>query len=147
MAEPTRAVNGCSHLMWFCVCMLIVTGGYVVLIALSARTNGYGGKDARAQLGCKSLETAIEAYIQHKDNPKQEFPNTLNDLVEPPFGGSSFLRNGRADTIDPWGKPYEFERARWSDGTEYILVKTTTPDGTPISQFGIGKNSRPGPSH
>lgn len=142
MSEPTRAVKGCSHLMWFCVALWTVVVGYAVLTAIAARPNDYG-RDARAQLGCKSIETAIEAYIQHKDNPKNEFPKAPNDLFEPPFGGPPFLRNGRADLIDPWGKPYEFERVRWSDGVEYILVKTTTPDGTPISQFGIGKNAHP----
>ena len=128
---------------------LTVVGAIVVILGFDTFFVSYSGgddaKSARAQLGCKSLETAIEAYIQDKANPKHEFPNTPNDLFEPPFGGPSFLRNGRADLIDPWGKPYEFERARWSDGTEYILVKTTAPDGTPISQFGVGPNSKPKP--
>src|SRR5438105_2622731 len=105
-----------------------------------------GGDDTKthkAQLGCSSIATAIEAYINNKDNKQHEPPTVLRDLVEPPFGGPSFLRNGAADSLDPWGKPYEMERVRRADGTEYILVKTTAPDGTPISQFGIGRNATP----
>lgn len=55
-----------------------------------------------------------------------------------PFGGSSFLRHGAEGLIDPWEKRYEMERQQKPDGTAFILVKTTAPDGTLITQFGIG---------
>ena len=143
MTEPTRKRSGCWYLMWVSAGGLALLVGCSVWVALTTPS----GVDvrSRSQLGCKSLETAIEAYTQHEANTKHEFPTTLNDLVHPPFGGPSFLRNGETDLRDQWGKPYQMERARWPDGEEYILVTTTAPDGTPISQFGIGKNSRPKP--
>ena len=121
-----------------CLVLAIMTGH------LFTHNGSDDTKTHSAQLGCTSLATAIDAYTQHKDNKQHELPMVLRDLVEPPFGGPSFLRNGETDLLDPWGKPCEMERRQFQDGREYILVKTTAPDGTPISQFGIGeKNSRP----
>jgi general secretion pathway protein G len=119
--------------------------GLVVLLALAAPIGGQDIKLAKAQLGCKSLAMAIEKYVENEANKKHELPNTLHDLVEPPFGGPSFLRNDEADLLDPWGKPYEMERREFKDGSEYILVRTTAPDGTPICQYGIGTNAFPKP--
>lgn len=98
---------------------------------------------SKAQLYCTSIAFAIEAYTNHPDNKQHEQPTALRELLQPPFGGPSFLRNGEAELLDPWGKPYEMERVRKADGTEIILVKTTAPDGTPISQFGIAGNAQP----
>ena len=53
------------------------------------------------------------------------------------------LEMWQADTFDPWGHQYQFQQASRSDGTMYILVTTTAPDQTQISQFGIGPNARP----
>ena len=92
----------------------------------------------KAQLACRSISFATEAYANNPANPENELPNTLDDLVQPPFGGTSFLRNGAAELLDPWGKRYQMRRDTRADGTEYALVTTTAPDGTPISQFGIG---------
>jgi hypothetical protein len=122
-----------------CLVFAAVIGGFF------SYDGGDDTKTSKAQLGCMSIAVAIEAYIDNEANKTHEPPTALRDLVEPPFGGPSFLRNGEADLIDPWGKPYEMERVRRSDGTEYILVKTTAPDGTPISQHGIGPNARPHP--
>src|SRR5436305_999766 len=94
----------------------------------STETYRLDAQKSRAQLGCTSLAQAIEAYVQHEANKKHELPTALRDLVQPPFGGSSFLRNGEADLLDPWSKPYEMERGRRSDGTEYLLITTTAPD-------------------
>lgn len=142
MAGPTRKSHALRDWLWIGGIGLALLVGCSVW-ALSTSSPGANGKQGRAQLACKDLETAIEAYIQHPANTKHEFPTTLNDLFEPPFGGRPFLRNGRDDLIDPWGKPYEMERVKRSDGTEYALVKTTAPDGTPISQHGIGENAKP----
>jgi hypothetical protein len=103
---------------------------------------------SRAQLGCAQLTIAIEAYMNnpscaggHEDGTRE--PKSLRDLVYPPFGGPPLLRFGEADLLDPWGNPYQMEHIKRKDGTEYILITTTAPDGTPISQFGIGKNASP----
>jgi hypothetical protein len=91
------------------------------------------------------VATAVEAYVYNEANKKHEFPRTLEDLINPPFGGPPFLRNGKYDLVDCWGTPYEMDRIRKADGTEDVLVKTTAPDGTPISQFGIGPSACPRP--
>jgi hypothetical protein len=70
-------------------------------------------------------------------------PSGPQDLVQPPFGGQSFLRNGLVDTLDPWGKTYQFQQHTRGDNSVYILVTTTAPDQTPISQLGIGPNAIP----
>jgi general secretion pathway protein G len=102
------------------------------------------GRRTSALAGCKNLATAIEAYTTNPGNPDGIPPSQLADLVRPPFGGPSFLRNGEADTRDPWGKPYNIEQSQRGDGTVYYLVTTTAGDNTtPISQFGIGLGAQP----
>jgi hypothetical protein len=127
-----------------CVVVVLLVGLLVtlalVVVTILTTSSGFDAKQSKAELGCKGIAWAIEDYVNHPSNTKQEFPRTLTDLVQPAWGGPSFLNNGFADLIDPWGEPYQTERVRGRDGAEYILVKTTAPDGTPISQFGIGKN-------
>jgi general secretion pathway protein G len=133
--------------------VLVVVAILVILATVATvATTRYieDAKKAKAQLGCQGLATAIEAYMNSPSNPgltdQDKLPQSPNDLVQPSFGGPSFLRNGQADTIDPWGKPYQFKpTTRPTDQTMYILVSTTAPDQsqTPISQFGIGPNAVP----
>ena len=132
--------------------VLVVVAILVILATVATiATTRYieDAKKSKAQLGCKSLEQAIEAYMQSPQNPgrdltdDQKMPQSISDLYQVPFGGPSFLRNGAQDTLDPWGKPYQFQTQARSDGTTYILVHTTAPDGTQISQFGIGPNAIP----
>lgn len=100
----------------------------------------------KAYRGCKALETALKAYIHCPQNPgvdeEDKMPQAPIDLVHVPYGGPSLLANGKEDITDPWGKPYKFER-RTTDGHVFVLISTTAPDGTMISQFGIGRNARP----
>ncbi len=111
---------------------------------LNTRNQLREAQKIKAQLGCVTLDKAIQKYTKNEANTKHELPNTLRDLVDPPIGSGSFLENEGRDLIDPWDKPYQMERARRSDGTEYILVKTTAPNGTLITQYGIGaKNAYP----
>lgn len=132
--------------------VLVVVAILVILATVATvATQRYieDAKKARAQLGCKSLETAAEAYMQSPQNPArdgtedQKMPQGIQELYQPTFGGPSFLRNGQADTIDPWGRPYNLVPATRPDGTTYVHVSTTAPDGTEISQFGIGLNAKP----
>ena len=98
---------------------------------------------SKAQQGCKHLDQAIEQYIGHPANPRHELPDSLDDLDHPPWGGPSLHPLGDTSRPDPWGKPYQMESATKSNGDKYIIVKTTAPDGTPISQFGIGPGAKP----
>jgi general secretion pathway protein G len=124
-----------------CVVLVLLAG-----VAIASENQ----KKSRAHEQCKYLAKAVKVYtrppgwspgslaeLQMRDSA------TLNDLVHPPFGGPSWLENGEADLIDPWGNPYQMERAKKPNGDEYIIVKTTAPDGTPITQFGIGPDLVP----
>ena len=132
--------------------VLVVVAILVILATVATiATTRYidDAKKAKAQLGCTSISTAIEAYMNSPQNPgltdEEKMPQDISNLYNVPFGGQSFLRNGQSDTIDPWGKPYQFSKQYRQDGTMYILVTTHAPDQsqTPISQFGIGPNSQP----
>lgn len=130
--------------------VLVVVAILVILATVATvATTRYieDAKKSKAQLGCTSIAQAIEAYMNSPQNggvtDDQKMPSSPQDLVQPTFGGPSFLRNGISDTLNPWGQPYQFDRQPRSDGTMYILVHTTAPDGTQISQFGIGPNAVP----
>jgi hypothetical protein len=142
MAESARAGAPLRRALWVGIVGLSLLFGCGVLINMSA-SPGINVKQSKAQLGCTELAVALERYIDSEANTKHEWPTTLRDLLQPPLGGPSFLRNGETDLLDRWGNPYQFERRQRDDGTEYILVKTTAPDGTPISQFGIAGNAQP----
>ncbi len=100
-----------------------------------------------AQLSCQTVDKAIKAYQINPQNPGQTYeerlPEKQIDLVKPFGGTASLLEAGERELIDPWGKRYEFERRTRADGTVFIVVRTTAPDGTPISQYGIGEHAEP----
>jgi general secretion pathway protein G len=130
--------------------VLVVVAILVILAGVATvATTRYleDAKKTRAQLGCKGIAQAIETYQNNPQNPgltdEERMPQDPSQLVNVPFGGPSFLRNGEADLLDPWGKPYQFEPRTRQDGTTYIIVLTVAPDGTQISQHGIGPNAIP----
>jgi general secretion pathway protein G len=131
--------------------VLVVVAILVILATVATiATTKYieEARKSKAQLGCTTLDKAIKTYVMSSSNPgvteEEKLPTSPQDLVTPFGTNTSYLDNGPADTVDPWGKPYQFERRTRSDGqTMFILVHTTAPDGTPISQFGIGPNANP----
>lgn len=122
--------------------VLVVVAILVILstVAIVATTRYLeDARKGRATLQCRSLSTAIEAYKTNAANPTFEDPTDLGQLLQPPFGGTSFLKNGQDDLIDPWGQQYQMRPFQQGDGTTIIQVLTYSKnDGTPISQFGIG---------
>jgi general secretion pathway protein G len=124
--------------------VLVVVAILVILAGVGVVATTRYLEDARknrAQLQCKSLETAVEAYRANPQSGNQ-YPTQLQDLLVPPFGGTSYLKNGEQDLIDPWNKQYQIQMITGADGAELPLVFTHAPDGTPISQFGAGPLSR-----
>ncbi|MDY3563292.1 hypothetical protein R5W23_004792 [Gemmata sp. JC673] len=101
----------------------------------------------QAQVGCKRISDAVTAYVMSPANPgasdEDRWPIEPGHLVNPPFGGTSFLPNGQKDLVDPWGKSYQFRTAQKKDSGDILLVFTTAPNGTPISQFGVGAKAQP----
>jgi hypothetical protein len=124
--------------------LLAVAGLLLVAGVTVIWTTDYGApaKPTKAQLGCKGLASACEAYSL---NPKSggKYPRTLNDLMSPPSGGGSLLKNGQRDLIDPWGKPYTYALRTMPDGEQVPFIFTTTPDGIAISQYGVGPAAQP----
>jgi hypothetical protein len=72
-----------------------------------ADTLAEGARENLALLRARALETACEAYYANPQSANT-YPRTLDDLAAPPFGGASFLRNGRKDLLDPWGQTYKY---------------------------------------
>lgn len=99
-------------------------------------------RKGRAQLACQGIASAIEAYKSNPANTLSEPPTQLSDLLQPPFGGTGFLKNGQDDLLDPWGQQYQFKQTTQGDGSEITLVYTISKDQTPISQYGIGPASK-----
>ncbi len=104
-------------------------------------------KKSKAVLGCATIKKAIDSYQISASNPgvsdDEKMPQDIVQLYQVPWGAASFLPDGASSALDPWGKPYAFERRQHGDGTMFIFVKTTAPDGTQISQYGVGPNSEP----
>ncbi len=144
----TTTIRKSTHRSAFTLLEVLVVVAILVILASVATvaTTRYldDAKKSRAHLGCKGISQAVEAYVTNPANPNSDQPGTLQDLIQPPFGGPSFLRNGLDDTRTPWNnEQYTMEQATRSDNTTYMLVWTKAPDSTEISQFGIGPNARP----
>lgn len=142
MAEPSRPKNIVLNALW------AGCAGLTVLVAcagwmLFTNPLGIDGNMSRAQLSCQSIAQAAEAYREHPENRTRQLPGSLRDLITPPFGGGTFLRNNEADLLDSWGNLYQMDRRKTADGREYLLIWTTAPDGMRISQFGFGKKADP----
>jgi general secretion pathway protein G len=124
--------------------VLVVVAILVILAGVGVvATTRYleDARKSRAQLGCRGLAQAVEAYYTNPQSGNQ-YPSSLQELLTPPFGGTSFLKNGQEDLVDPWGKPYQFQFIQGQDGAQMPLVYTNAPDGTPISQYGAGPLSK-----
>lgn len=102
-------------------------------------------KKGTAVTGAATIAKAIDAYAISSSNPgvsdEEKLPQSPDNLVNPGWS-TSFLPDGQQSLLDPWGKPYTFQNANKDDGSPYILVVTTAPDGTKISQHGAGAKSR-----
>nr|WP_261340056.1 type II secretion system protein GspG [Gemmata obscuriglobus] len=103
-------------------------------------------KKGTAITGCATISKAVDLYSTSVSNPgtsdDERLPQNLEALANPGWS-SSFLPDGERSLIDPWGNRYQAMNAVKDDGiTPYILVYTTAPDGTKISQFGAGAKSR-----
>lgn len=124
--------------------VLVVVAILVILAGVGVVATTRYLEDARknsAQLECKGLSEAAESY---RLNPQSgnEYPESLMALLRPPFGGTSFLKNGQDDLVDPWGNQYQYQLIQGADGAMMPLVYTTSKDGTSISQYGSGPLSR-----
>ena len=108
-------------------CLHLVTAS---LCALPLAATIEKAKEDQTARACRSILYACEAYQAHPQNKTGAYPPKLADLVKPPFGGASFLRNGKDDLIDPWGNAYRYAVEKDKKGVPRVFVWTTrTIDG------------------
>jgi hypothetical protein len=91
-------------------------------------------RQARAELQCRSLLQACEAYVVNPANKTRTYPTILLELVKPPFGGPSFIRDGEKDLIDPWGKMFQYAVAKDEKGNlrAYVWTERTVDGKTKV---------------
>jgi hypothetical protein len=124
--------------------LFVVTGFWVALVLANITPPIAGHIDAKKNssvLKCKAIANAIESYYLHPHSGKT-FPENLQQLLDPPFGGPTFLKRGQDDLIDSWGKPFQWTSMQNKNGDRIVLVYTIADDGTKISNFGQGRYSR-----
>jgi hypothetical protein len=80
-------------------------------------------KEEKARAQCASILQACEAFATNPAN-KAGYPTTLTELVKPPFGGASYLKNGEKDLLDPWGKMVRYAVAKDDKGRLRAYVWT-----------------------
>lgn len=140
---------GTKHLRRLVAAGIVVC--FAVLFFSGAALSSAVRDKHRAHEQCKYLADAMEASFR---SPLSEWrrwrerlpPPTLNDLLRPGGGEPTYLRRGATDLQDPWGNPFQLHLTSAPDeGGISVLVTTTAPDGTPISQHGIGPNAIPKP--
>lgn len=67
-------------------------------------------EEARGEAAVRQAKAVLAACEAYYANPRSRntYPTNLQDLLSPPFGGSSFLKNN-TDLFDPWGVPFQYE--------------------------------------
>lgn len=147
LSPATTALRRANRRAGFTLLEVLVVVAILVILSTVAvvATTRYleDARKSRAQLQCKSLAQTIEAYYLNPQSGNT-YPESLQQLLQPPFGGTSLLKNGQEDLINPWGQQYQVEFMQGQDGAQQPIVKTQAPDGTWISQYGAGPLSRVG---
>jgi len=142
------ARNRATRRAAFTLLEILVVVAIVVILAgvgvVATTTYLEKAKQSKAQLACKAIADACEAF--YLDPSNGTYPTDISQLVTPPNGGRSQLKNGIQDTYTPWPNvqpQYTLEIQTKADGTQYPFVHCRADDGTQISQFGIGQKAAP----
>ena len=126
--------------------VLVVVAILVILAGVGVvATTRYldDAKKSKAQLQAATIYKAMEAFHLNP-NSGGVYPSSLQELTNPPWGGSSFLNDPVADLTDPWNQQFQIQQSQANDNSVQgkPLVYTKAPDGVVISNFGIGPQSR-----
>lgn len=117
------------------VAILVILAGVGVVATTRYLENA---RKSQAQLACKGLASACDTYYLDARSGGN-YPDQLGQLIE--FPG---LKNGQQDLVSPWNTPYQMRVVQSPDGSQQpaILVYVIAPDGTAVSQHGIGPMSQ-----
>jgi hypothetical protein len=87
-----------------------------------------------AGLRAEAVMLACEGYRINPANFNGVLPTSFTDLLIPPFGGPGFLKNGKADLLDPWGKEFKYRVAPDEKGQEtpYVWTERTVDGETTV---------------
>ena len=121
------------------VAILVILAG---VASVSVIRNLDDAKKSKAQLQAKNIATAMEAYFTNGSSGNA-YPSSIQELVSPPWGGPSYLKDPQQDILDPWGQQFQFSHGSTDNSLQGTpVVFTIAPDGTKISQYGVGPLSR-----
>jgi general secretion pathway protein G len=128
--------------------VLVVVAILVILATVATvATTRYleTAKKSKAQLQAANIHKAVEAFMTDPNNAGIEL-QSLSDLAQSGEGyGTAYLKNGLEDLQAPWpGKTFDVRKVEGGngDGSDLYLIWTQAPDGTYITQFGVGAASR-----
>jgi general secretion pathway protein G len=124
--------------------VLVVVAILVILAGVATVATTKYLEDARknsAVLQCKTIANACESYFLNP-NSNGNFPQSVQDLISPQWGGGSFLKDPQKDSVSPWGQPFQIQQYQADGQNQTVMVTTTAHDGTHISNFGTGANAR-----
>jgi hypothetical protein len=90
-------------------------------------------KEKTALLQTVTIRKACEQYYLNP-NSGGTYPKKLEDLIKPPWGGSSFLANGKDNLLDPWAKAFKYELAKDAKGFDkpFIWAERTVNGKTKV---------------
>jgi general secretion pathway protein G len=131
----------------FTLLEVLVVVAIIVILAgvgvVATTRNLEEARKSKAQLACKGIADSIQAFKMSAANQDNVDVADLGQLINPPWGGTGFLKNGQDDLKSPWPNVnYQLKQAVMGDGSDGVLVYIIAPDGTGISQFGIGPASK-----
>jgi len=125
-----HAVNGRAAFtlmeMLVVVAILLILVGAAVPIYLAYRDDA---QIDRSRADVKMIGDACSNYNARYGR----YPNSLEELVQPPSGGRSYFTEDHL--MDPWGKPYNYDPNSTRPGTGEPLVSTQAPNGQEIRNW------------
>lgn len=106
---------------WSIAVQIGLVVAFMALVGLAVSTTRVlmTKRSHQAVLQAKGLILACEAYHAQSG---EKYPTKLADLIVPPFGGSSFVRNGEDDLLDPWGRPFKYAVVPDGNGDPEVYV-------------------------
>lgn len=111
--------------------VIVILGLLATLVVPKVMDSLERAKKGKAISDINSIASALDDYAINNGN----YPETLQELVEPDENGYSFLKQ-KAVPMDPWNSPYQYVRP--GAGATEPVVSSFGADG---AVGGEGRNS------